>query len=672
MLASATETDQAPGRGLLAVLRGTAGPLVGLILLCVLLSLATDTFLSVRNALNILDQVTVLGVMAIGMTFVILIGGIDLSVGSVLALAMMVMGWLANVVGVPLPVSILIALAAAGLCGMVSGVLITAFRVPPFIATLAMMSVARGLANMITDGQQIVGFPDWFTTLAISRHFGILTATVALMLVILVVAAAFLRYRAAGRMLYAVGGNPEVARLAGIDVRLVNIGVYVVAAVLAGLAGIVLAARLELGAALERLRLRARHDRGRGDRRHLALRRDRHRRRHADRRPDHRRAAQRAQPAQRLALPAAGRHRRRDRPRRRRRDAPPQVNSPRRPGPASAPPHRAGPGRSPASNGDPRAPEDHWRNQMRLNATLVASAALIALSLGSAQAAEVKKIGLAVANLQANFFNQIKQSVEAEAGKKNIKVITVDAKGDGPTQINQIQDLLTQNIDALIYIPAGAAAATVPTKLAHAAGVPVVNVDRNAAGAPGDTFIATDSVASAKAVCGYIIGKAGGAGKMVIIHGQKGTTPEVDRMKGCSEAIAANPGVKVVAEQYSNIWSQDEGFQIMQNMLQAHPDVSIVFAQADALALGAAQAIKVAGPSQKVWLAGFDGDTAALEALKNGVFDVTATQQTQLMGRMAVESATKLGAGEKVPAEQLMDATLTTKENVAGFIANHP
>src|SRR5215213_7118909 len=240
MLASVTEGDQTPGRSLFATLRGTAGPLVGLILLCVFLSLATDTFLSVRNALNILDQIT-----AIGMTFVILIGGIDLSVGSVLALAMMVMGWLANVMGVPLPVSILIALVAAGLCGMVSGLLITAFRVPPFIATLAMMSVARGLANMITDGQQIVGFPDWFTMLAIDRHFGVLTATVALMLIILVAAAAFLRYRAAGRMLYAVGGNPEVARLAGIDVRLVNIGVYVVAAVLAGLAGIVLAARLD-------------------------------------------------------------------------------------------------------------------------------------------------------------------------------------------------------------------------------------------------------------------------------------------------------------------------------------------------------------------------------------------------------------------------------------------
>src|SRR3954468_579070 len=160
---------------------------------------------------------------------------------------------------------------------------------------------------------------------------------------------------------------------------------------------------------------------------------------------------------------------------------------------------------------------------MKLTQTLAASVALAALSLGSLRAAEVKTLGLAVANLQANFFNQIKQSVEAEAAKSGIKVITVDAKGDGPTQVNQVQDLLTQNVDALIYIPAGAAAATVPAKLAQAAGIPVVNVDRNAEGAPGNTFIATNSVASAKMVCEYLLKQAGGAGNMVIIHGQKGT-----------------------------------------------------------------------------------------------------------------------------------------------------
>lgn len=309
---------------------------------------------------------------------------------------------------------------------------------------------------------------------------------------------------------------------------------------------------------------------------------------------------------------------------------------------------------------------------MKFTGMLLTTAAALALSFGAAEAKDVKKLGLAVANLQANFFNQIKQSVEAEAKAKGIDVVTVDAKGDGPTQVNQIQDLLTQNIDALIYIPAGAAAASVPVKLAHAAGVPVINVDRNADGAPGDTFIATDSVASAKEVCAHIIKEAGGSGEMVIIHGQKGTTPEVDRSKGCGEAIAANPGVKVVAEQWSNLWSQDEGFQIMQNMLQAHPQVSIVFAQADGLALGAAQAIKVAKPAQRIYVGGFDGDTAALTALKDGVFDVTATQQTQHMGRMAVDDAIKIVAGEKVPAIQLLPATLTTKDNVDGFIKEHP
>jgi ribose transport system substrate-binding protein len=305
---------------------------------------------------------------------------------------------------------------------------------------------------------------------------------------------------------------------------------------------------------------------------------------------------------------------------------------------------------------------------------LLTAAALVPLfgatHLASAQ--EGKKIGLAVANLQADFFNQIKQSVEAYGKEKGLEVITVDAKGDSATQVSQVQDLITQNIDALIYIPAGATAASVPTKTAKAAGIPVVNVDRNADGAPGDTFIATDSVNSAKQVCDHIAKQAGGKGEMIIIHGQKGTTPEVDRSKGCGEALSAYPDIKIVGELWSEGWHQDEGFKLTQDLLQANPNVSIVFGQADALALGAAQAVKVANLGHKVWIAGFDGDVAALKALKEGVFDVTATQQTQGMGRLAVDSAIKLIAGESVPAEQLQDATLTTKDNVEQFIATHP
>lgn len=226
-------------------LSGATGPLIGLLLLCGFLSLATDSFLSFRNFLNIADQITVLGIMAVGMTFVILIGGIDLSVGSILALSMMVLGFLNVTAGYPMGVAITGALLASALAGMVSGLLITEFKVPAFIATLAMMSIARGLANMITNGSQIIGFPAWFNLGAIIRHFGFLTMTVAVMIIIFVAAILFLRYRKEGRALYAIGGNPEVARLAGINVRLTTVMVYTVCALLSGLAGILLAARLD-------------------------------------------------------------------------------------------------------------------------------------------------------------------------------------------------------------------------------------------------------------------------------------------------------------------------------------------------------------------------------------------------------------------------------------------
>ena len=233
------------GANALNFVRGATGPLIGLILLCVFLSLSTDTFLTVRNLLNVMDQVTVLGVMAVGMTLVILIGGIDLSVGSVLALSGMVMGYLGNSLGWPFGIAIAIALVASALCGVVTGLMITRLNMPAFIATLAMMSIARGIASIITNGEQIVGFPDWFSNLAIIRHFGFLTVTVAVMVVIVAVAWIVLTFRPPGRALYAIGGSAEVARLAGINVRETTLIVYMLCALAAGLAGVILSARLD-------------------------------------------------------------------------------------------------------------------------------------------------------------------------------------------------------------------------------------------------------------------------------------------------------------------------------------------------------------------------------------------------------------------------------------------
>jgi ribose transport system permease protein len=232
---------------LTALFTGSKGPLIGLFMLCAVLAVSTDTFLTVRNVLNVLDQITVLGIMAIGMTLVILIGGIDLSVGSLLALAGMVFGVVSHpdYLGMPVLFGIAAALTVAGLCGLVSGLLVTLAKLPPFIATLAMMSVARGLANMITDGSQIVGFPGWFSDLSIIRHFGFLSVTVAVMLILAGTLAVFLNYRATGRSLYAIGGSAEVARLSGIPVAALTNCVYALCGILAGLAGIVLAARLD-------------------------------------------------------------------------------------------------------------------------------------------------------------------------------------------------------------------------------------------------------------------------------------------------------------------------------------------------------------------------------------------------------------------------------------------
>ena len=163
----------------------------------------------------------------------------------VLALTMMIMGWLRDTWDVPIPIGIAIALLAGTACGLANGLLVTKAKLPAFIATLTMMSVGRGLANIVTDGRQVVGFPDWFTALASVRNFGFLSVTVGLFIALVIVSWVFLNYHAVGRSLYAIGGGAEVARLAGIHVQRLTLWVYALAGLLSGVAGIAMASRLD-------------------------------------------------------------------------------------------------------------------------------------------------------------------------------------------------------------------------------------------------------------------------------------------------------------------------------------------------------------------------------------------------------------------------------------------
>lgn len=227
------------------LLSGTGGAFLGLVLLFLALSIASPYFLTPNNILNIVDQVTVLGIIAVGATAVIITGGIDLSVGSTLALSTMVLGFLSRDGVAPMWVAILAAIAVGGLTGLVNGLGVTVGKLPPFIATLAVMSIARGLANLITNGQQIVGYPVWFYELSSKRYLGVFSVSTVLLIIIVIAGWMILKYLAAGRSLYAIGGGAEVARLAGISVKRITAGAYVATGLLAGVASLVLASRLD-------------------------------------------------------------------------------------------------------------------------------------------------------------------------------------------------------------------------------------------------------------------------------------------------------------------------------------------------------------------------------------------------------------------------------------------
>ena len=305
-----------------------------------------------------------------------------------------------------------------------------------------------------------------------------------------------------------------------------------------------------------------------------------------------------------------------------------------------------------------------------LMATAIAFSISSCATDSSAQNDDAMTIGLSI-GIESDFFNQFRQAMEDEAEKQGINLIAFNANGDPNAQVNHIQDFIVQGADAIIYIAAGAGAAGVPVKNARAAGIPVVTVDRDPEDEPGDTFIATESVASSKQLGEYVIEQTGGTGNLGIIQGQVGTTPELDRDKGFTAAMNSAPGIKEVARQASKLWAQEEGFTIAQDMLSAHPEVNVIFARADGMALGAIQAVRTAG-REDIQIYGHDGDPAALQAVLDGTLRATMTQQNQLMGRLAIESAVKLANGEEVPREQLQEAILTTKENAAEFLKTHP
>lgn len=222
--------------------------LIGAFLLfCVFLAIATPNhaFLTGRNLFFVLLQISVNTVLAAGMTVVILTAGIDLSIGSVVALAGVIGADLASH-GTPVPLAAAVALGVGTVVGLFNGAAIVYLRVAPFIATLATMTAARGLAYLYTDGVSIGGLSDAFTYWG-SGRIGPIPVPVLVAALVVIGCAVLLGRTVFGRRVYAVGGNEEAARLSGVRVGRIKLGVYALMGLLAGLGGLLLAARLGSG-----------------------------------------------------------------------------------------------------------------------------------------------------------------------------------------------------------------------------------------------------------------------------------------------------------------------------------------------------------------------------------------------------------------------------------------
>jgi ribose transport system permease protein len=218
------------------------GTLAGLFGLCVLLWALTPHFLTVSNLLNVLEQTSINAVIAAGMTFVIISGGIDLSVGSLVAVAGVVLASTLHA-GVPIPIALATSLAVGFGFGLLNGLAITWGRLPPFIATLGMMSIARGCALLFTEGRPVSGFDPAFRSLATARLAGI-PAPVFVTIAVYLVAHFVLSETRFGRYVYSMGGNEEATRLSGVNVRLHKTLVYGVSGLASAVAAVLLTARL--------------------------------------------------------------------------------------------------------------------------------------------------------------------------------------------------------------------------------------------------------------------------------------------------------------------------------------------------------------------------------------------------------------------------------------------
>ena len=310
---------------------------------------------------------------------------------------------------------------------------------------------------------------------------------------------------------------------------------------------------------------------------------------------------------------------------------------------------------------------------MRTRATMLLAVLLLAV-LATALAAGCQRgggegggarIGLSVSTLNNPFFVTLRDGAQSAADEAGAELIVSDAQNDTAQQQDDIQNFVTQQVNAILVNPVDSDAVVPAIEAANQANIPVIALDRGASGGELATTIASDNVQGGN-LAGEELIRLVGSGSVAQLEGTPGADPARDRGQGFQDAIDAQSAVEVIASQSAN-FDRAEGLNVAENILQANPDIAGIFAQNDEMALGAVQALGgSAGDDVKV--VGFDATEDGVSAIQDGTMNATVAQQPAEIGSLGVENAISVINGESVEENIPVEVQLVTPENVSEFL----
>ncbi len=278
---------------------------------------------------------------------------------------------------------------------------------------------------------------------------------------------------------------------------------------------------------------------------------------------------------------------------------------------------------------------------------------------------EGARLGLSISTLNNPYFVTLRDGAQAAADEAGVELIVTDAQNDASTQQNDIQSFVTQQVDAVLVNPVDSEAIVPAIEAANQSDIPVLALDRAAEGGEVATTIISDNIEGGQLAGEELINLVG-EGAVAQLEGIPGTDAQRDRGQGFEQGLEGQDVVEIVASQAAG-FDRAEGLNVTQNILQANPDIQGIFAQNDEMALGAVQALGERAGSE-VQIVGFDAIDDALQAIQEGTMNATVAQQPDEIGRLGVENAMQITAGETVDEQIPVEVNLVTEENVEEYM----